>query len=491
MPFGKNREAHDIFKTALTLFGIIGLIGSAILFFGADYIATELIGNSDVKNIMVALSPAVFFVAVAAVIRGYFNGMYNMKVASNSQMLEQLFKSILTIGLVLLVYYLAIVNPIELSASLNLSEENVTVAMATAANLASTIATIICAGYLLLFYQKTKKQIWKNINTSPNKEYKKEKTTRIMKKILSISIPISLASIVSAINRNIDTFTVVNGLKVALANSFSSVEALTDEATRLYGILSGRIDTLIGLPTALNVAFATALVPAVSEAMANKDVETARRRITFSIRMTLLIALPCAIGMCTIAEPILNLLFPNVYAPEAAPLLQISSFTIIFTLINQTVGGALQGLGKVFVPAISLAIGAGVKLVLNLLLVTNPNIGIYGAAIGSVAASFTTTIIELIVLRKNMKLNTNKTQAIIKPVIATLLMSAVTLLSYEYIGRLNISNSIVTIITLLIAILTYFFGILKLKIFDREDYHMLPYGDKIYKFLEKIKVVKS
>lgn len=439
---------------------------------------------------MVALSPAVFFVAVAAVIRGYFNGMYNLKVASNSQMLEQLFKSILTIGLVVLVYFLAVVNPNVLSEKLNLSVETVTVAMATAANAASTIATAICCGYLLLYYQRTKKEIWKNINKSKEK-YQKEKKSSIMKKILAVSIPISLASIVSAINRNIDTFTVMNGLKIALQNSFNSIEMITDEATRLYGILSGRVDTLIGLPTALNVAFSTALVPAVSETMANGDVKTAKRRIIFSLRTTLLIALPCAIGMCVLAEPILNLLFPNVHAVEAPLLLQISSFTIIFTLLNQTIAGALQGLGRVLVPAACLACGAVIKLLLNLILIRNPEIGIYGAAISSVIASMTATIIELIILNKIMKFDNSKMQMIVKPIIAAIFMGAVALVSYDLVTRYIITGSIATIISIALAVFAYLFAILYLKILDREDYHMLPYGDKIYMFLEKIKIVKE
>ncbi len=487
---GKHREAHEIFKTALLLFGIIGFIGSSILFFGARYIATSMIGNPDVEGIMVALAPAVFFVAISAVIRGYFNGMYNMKVASNSQMLEQLFKSILTIGLVVAVYFLAVVNPTDLSKTLGLSTETVTVAMATAANAASTIATAICCGYLLTYYQRSKKEIWKNINESNQVAYKKERKISIMKKILAVSIPISLASIISAINRNIDTFTVINELKIALASSFPTMDLIKNEATRLYGILSGRVDTLIGLPTALNVAFATALVPAVSETMAKGDVKTAKRRITFSIRTTLLIALPCAIGMCVLAEPILNLLFPNVYAAEAPLLLQISSFTIIFTLMNQTVAGALQGLGKVMVPAISLGCGAIIKLILNLLLIRNPQIGIYGAAISSVAASLTAMIINLVVLRNKIKLDTNKTQLILKPILATAFMGAVAFLSQYYLTTYFIKGRMATVITILLAVIAYIFAVLSFKIFDRDDYHMLPFGDKIYKFLQKIKIVK-
>jgi hypothetical protein len=47
------------------------------------------------------------------------------------------------------------------------------------------------------------------------------------------------------------------------------------------------------------------------------------------------------------------------------------------------------------------------------------------------------------------------------------------------------------LIAILIAVIAYFLAVLGLKIFDREDYHMLPYGDKIYRFLEKVKLVKS
>lgn len=486
---GKNKEAHDIFKTALILFGIIGFVGSTFLFVGSGAIADK-IGNPEVRGIMMALAPAVFFVAVSAVIRGYFNGMYNMKVSSRSQMLEQLFKSVLTIGLVVTVYMLAVVNPTKISEMLNLSVENVTVMMAIAANAASTIAATLCCGYLLVYYQKVKKEIWKEIN-SANGEYIKYPRKKIMKTILAVSIPISLASIVAAINRNIDTFTVTNGLKVALEGLYATEKLLTEEANRLYGILAGRVDTLIGLPTAINVAFATALVPAVSESMAKGDEKTARKRVTFSFRTTLLIALPCAIGMAVLAEPILSLLFPNVKAVEAPLLLQISAFTVVFTLINQTIGGALQGLGKVLVPAASMACGAVVKLVMNLLLIRNPQIGIYGAAVSSVLSSMTVMIIEMTILTRYLKFDSTKKQMIFKPILATLLMGITAFLSHKLISNYLIKGSVATLLSIMISIITYFLSVIWLKIFERDDYHMLPYGDKIYKFLEKIKIIKS
>lgn len=484
---GKNKEAHDIFKVALLLFGLIGGIGTLCLFFGADIIAARFIGNPSVAGVMKALSPAVFFVAVAAVIRGYFNGMYNMKATSNSQIFEQFFKSSFTIILVLIIRFIATANPANIARIFNISESNVTEAMAIGANFASTLAAFCSFIYLFAFYNKRKKEIWKDINNSTG-TYEKQSKRSIMKTILKFSVPISLASIVAAINRNIDTVTVINGVKTLLENQmFGTVEMITAEATRLYGILSGKIDMLIGLPTALNVAFATALVPTISEAIAKNDIKTAKRRIGFSIRTTLLIALPCAIGMAVLAEPILLLLFPNAMAVEAPVLLQLSSFVVIFTLINQTLGGALQGLGKVMIPAISLACGALVKVIINVTLI--PIIGINGAPIGSIACVLTAMIIELYFLHKNKKLDLDYTQSLIKPILTSSIMGISAFLVYNISKILLNSTSIATVSAIIFAVIIYILSIVLLKVLDKEDYYMLPYGEKIYSFLKKIRLV--
>lgn len=488
---GKHKEAHHIFKVAFALFAIIGMIGTSILYLGAEVIASQWIGNPAVEGVLKALAPSIVFVAVSAVIRGYFNGMYNMKATSNSQMLEQLFKSLLTIGFVMGIYWIFSTQPANLAQIFNVTEDNVTEIMAVVANLASTIAAAIGFVYLYGFYAIRKKEIWKNIRDS-KVTYKPESIKKTIKTILALSIPMSLASIVSAINRNVDTLTVINGLtEMLLAQGTLAYDAVVSEATRLYGILSGKVDMLIGLPLSLNIAFATALVPAVSEALAKKDTKTATRRISFSLRTSMLIALPCSIGMCVLAEPILNLLFPNQIAVEAPLLLQISAFTIIFSVLNQTINGALQGIGKIFIPAMSLGIGAITKLILNLVLIRIPTIGINGAAIGSVCCHLVATCIGFTILRKNIQLETDFMQFVGKPVLATAIMAGATILSEKVLGMFLDSTRIITILAIVVAVVTYFLAVILLKIFKREDYHMLPYGDKLYHFLEKIKLVKA
>ena len=136
------------------------------------------------------------------------------------------------------------------------------------------------------------------------------------------------------------------------------------------------------MPLAFNIAFATALVPAIASARVKKDDDTINKRLSFSLLTTILIGLPCTLGMAMYSEQILNLLFPN--AEQGGMLLAISSITVIFTALAQTINGALQGIGKVKIPAIALGCGVLTKLITNIILI--PKEGIYenGAAIGSV-----------------------------------------------------------------------------------------------------------
>ncbi len=331
---GDHKGGHRIFKIAFATFAMIGLVGSLLLFFGAHMIANYWLQIPEAEMTLVALSPAIFFVAISSVMRGYFNARQNIKATARSQSLEQVFKTALTI---ILVEIIAIIS----NAS--------TTWMAGGATLATTLATFAGFGYLYLYYKTVRKEIAAEIKSTVNYKYERVKT--IIKKILFVSIPIALTAIMSSLNKNIDSFTVVRSLKQFMPE---------DMALSQYGILGGKVDMLTSLPLSINVAFATALVPAVSAAKARKDKKTITQKTSFSLLTSMLIGLPCTVGMCLFAGPILNLLFPN--ASNGAVILQISSLTILFTILDQTINGVLQGYGKLLIPAISLGCRSNCKI---------------------------------------------------------------------------------------------------------------------------------
>lgn len=457
---GDNKGANRIFKIAFCTFGLLGFIGTCILFFGAHYISNFIIQIPEAELTLVALSPSIFFVALICVIRGYFNGNGTLKVTANSQTLEQIFKTVFTI---LLVEVVAIIMGIN------------TTVMAAGANFATTVATIGSFIYLFVFYKNHRTL---NVN-AVGVVTKKESILTVLKNILQVSIPISLSAILSSINKNIDSTTVVRGLKTFMDEEAAKIQ---------YGILSGKVDTLTSLPLSFNIAFATALVPALSYARAKNDMSTANKRVGFSILVTILIGLPCTAGMLIFAEPILKLLFPAQSAGTF--LLQISSLAIIFTVLAQTINGALQGLGKVMVPAMAFAVGVVAKFIINVTLVPIPKIGVNGAAIGTIVCNVIACLIGFTVLRKNMDIEFKFSKYILKPIMATLIMSVCSYAVYIVLLKF-IPLKIAAIIAIGLAIVIYVLAIISLKIFTKEEIHMIPYGQKIYKALEKLGVYKE
>ena len=459
LQYGDNKGANRIFKVALATFGTIGAIGSMLLFFGAHVIAYNWTQIPESELTLVALAPAIFFVSISSVFRGYFNGRRTLKITARAQTLEQIFKTIFTIGIVEIVAYVTSTS---------------TEMMAAGANVATTLATFSSFAYLFIYYRTKRKEIGNEIKSSTNYKYENVKT--IIKKILMVSIPLTLSSIMTSFNKNIDSFTVKRILSTYMAS---------DVATKLYGQLSGKVDTLTNLPLAVNIAFATALVPAISAAKAKNDRETATKRTSFSLLTSMLIGLPCVVGMIIFAQPILNLLYPN--ANQGALLLQLIAVSVIFSILDQTINGALQGFGKVMIPAIALGIGCVVKLILNLILLPIPELNVYGAAIGSIACHAVAFTIVFNVLKKYVKLDLPFNKFVIKPAIATAIMGICSYTAYLLLRGI-ISGRLATIVSILFAAIVYVLAVLALKIYNKEDIYMLPRGEKIYNILEKLKI---
>ena len=456
---GDNKGANRIFKVALVTFGALGAIGSMLLFFGAHVIAYSWTQIPESELTLVALAPAIFFVSISSVFRGYFNGRRTLKITARAQTIEQIFKTVFTIGIVEIVAY---------------ATSTSTEMMAAGANVATTLATFSSFAYLFMYYRLKRKEIGNEIQSSTNYKYENVKT--IVKNILMVSIPLTLSSIMTSFNKNIDSFTVKRILSTYMP---------ADIATKLYGQLSGKVDTVTNLPLAINIAFATALVPAISAAKAKNDRETATKRTSFSLLTSMLIGLPCVVGMIVFAQPILNLLYPN--AKEGALLLQLISVSVIFSILDQTINGALQGFGKVMVPATALGIGCLVKLVLNIVLLKIPFFNVYGAAIGSIACHAVAFTIVFNVLKKYVKLDLPVGKFVIKPAIATGIMSVCSYTLYLILKGI-IPGNMATLIAMAFAVIVYIAAVLALKIYNREDIYMLPKGEKIYKFLEKKKI---
>lgn len=450
---GDKRGAHRIFRTAMCVFSIIAIAFALTLFFGSGFIATNILKNPGVKYTLMSLSPAIIFVAMSAVLRGYFVGMGNMMEYSKAQVLEQIINSVFSI--------------IFVAMLLGSTPE----IMAAGSTLATTVAASSAFLYLLLYYNKNKKEIWSEINKSD--KFAIEPTKKIAKKLISYAIPISLGSVVVALSGVIDLMTVMDGLQKFGYD--------LQTANEKFGILLGKVDILNAVPLSINVAFSVALVPFISSAIARGRKDEAINKINFSLKVSSLIALPCAFGLCILADPIFKMLFPN--APNGAYLLQIQCWMIVFSVLAQTVYGSLQGFGKLYVPGICLGIGAVVKYLINVIFV--PKYGELVPAISTVIYNMIAFLLSFIVLFRYIKQKPKIKEIFGKPLIASILMAIVTVFTYKFTIYINLSNTLATIISILVAVVAYLILVLVLGILNKEEISQLPYGNKLCKLLYK------
>lgn len=127
---------------------------------------------------------------------------------------------------------------------------------------------------------------------------------------------------------------------------------------------------------------------------------------------------------------------------------------------------------------------------MNIVLIPISNIGVNGAAIGTIACNLIACIIGFSVLKKNMDIKFKFSKYIFKPILATIIMSVCSYAIYLGINSI-FPAKIATILAICIAVIVYILAVIVLKIFTKEEIFMIPYGQKIYKLLEKIGIYKE
>lgn len=384
---GDNRGAYRILKIAIAIFGSIGFLGSCILYYCARIIANLYLEMPETELVLKVLAPSIFIVSISAVLKGYFNGKEKMEITAKALSIEQLLKTIITVIIV------------EILS--RISNKN-TIVMVCGVALVTSLGSIINCLYMYINYIKNRREIWTDMVTS--KKYKKERKRIIIKNIFKVTLPISICALIGTFNKTIDAFTIVKIAKEYLGEA---------EAVRQYGILSGKIESLVALPFSFNMAIAAAIIPTIAGHKAKGETEKNKHIIKFAILAGIVISIPFLIIMYTFPEQILETLFPN--ASDGGLLLKISSIGIIFAVIIQTINSYFQGINKMRVQITTIAICSGIKLLLNIILISNPNIGICGAAISNVISYILTFIILIAYMIKYEKIHFEFKNFIFKP----------------------------------------------------------------------------
>lgn len=460
---GNRYGAHRVFRVSFSLMFAIGIVTSAILFFGSKYIVV-FFKNPGAYYSMLAIAPALLFTPIMAAYRGYFQGLQDMKPTAISQIVEQFMRVAIGFSLVF------IFRPQGLEKA------------AAGASFGATAGAIAGTLLLVLIYMSRKSKINEEINRQKNPT--QESSTSILKRISIIAIPITIGAAIMPIMNMIDLAIVMRRLQ--------SIGFTADAANSLYGQLTGLAGPIINLPQVLSMGMAMSLVPVISDAFERKDNNFLRQNVETGIRVSMLIGLPCAFGIMALSEPIMILLYPmqQASAVSASASLSILGFGLVFLTLIQTLTGILQGLGKPSIPVINLFIGGLFKITTTYILTGIPSINIKGAAFGTLLAYMIAALLNIRAVLKYTQVKIDVALTVIKPIIAAGIMTIAVVGSFKLLVYI-VSYNASTVFAICIGAIIYGITLIAIKGITYKDISTMPKGKKIAALLEKMKLINK
>jgi len=463
-------EAHRVFRISSYLMIGIGVVSFAIMFFGAQAIA-DMSAVPESALAMRAVAPALLFVPVMASYRGYFQGQQNMKPTAFSQVVEQIFR--VGFGLTLAYTLFHAAEGSGFLGSFSAEEKG-----AGGAAFGTTMGAFGGFLVMLLIYTASRKAINARRRRSIQGEY--VSSGEILKKVLIIAVPITIGACVMPIINYLDAPLVITRLT---GTGWSHAVA-----KNMYGQIGGYCTPLINFPQTLTMALSVSLVPLISSTFKSKDVEGLRYNTSLSMRVAMIIGMPCAVGMCVLAEPILLLLYSN-HASEAinvAPTFAILAISVIFLSIVQTVSGVLQGIGKQLIPVRNLCIGVVIKVSVTWICVGIHVLNLKGAAIGTLATYAVVAVLDVIATKKYTGAKFDVMLTYIRPGIATAVMGAVAWFVYYVAFGGGQGNKIGCLAAVLAAGIVYVIMLFVTRSIGRKDLENFPRARRLIVLMDRL-----
>jgi stage V sporulation protein B len=461
---GDYYGAHRVFKISFKLLLVTGVITSSIMFFGAGRIVSIVKSPPEAYYSMLSIAPALLFVPIMASFRGYFQGMQDMVPTAISQIIEQFGRTV--IGLLLAFYLLG--RGVHLAAA--------------GASFGAAAGGITGTIIIIMIYYGRRQGILHEIQRRPIQ--KQESSSRILYRILAIAIPITMGAAIIPVMNMIDLGIVMRRLQ--------NIGYTPEVSNELYGQLTGMAAPLINLPQIITVGLAMSLVPAISDAMQRRNIGAVRSTIQAGTRVALLLGLPAALGLVTLARPIMLLLYPlqKASAINAADILSILGFGVIFLTLLQTFTGILQGLGRPTIPVANLLIGALIKVLLTYVLTGIPAINIRGAAVGTVSAYGTAALLNYFAIKRLTRTKFNKSNLVVKPIISVIAMSISVLFIYGKFESV-LGNRLTTLLAVGIGAFIYGMMLLATGGITKADLLMMPGGRRVSGILSRLGLLRK
>lgn len=493
-------EINKYFISALILFTSIGISFAVIIYISAPSIL-KIIGNEAALKAVRSMIPALIFCCISSVFRGYYEGQGNMLPTALSQITEAVIKLICGLGF----SHIALKKSIEEftqygtvmgEAAKNLNEALAVAAPNAAAAAIAGVSVSTAAGCIIsiLFYNK-------NGLTKSKSSDKVITFTEASSELIRTAIPFSAAALVVNMSSIADTISVINILnKTAVLNwdmliskrpelLLSGIEP-ERAANFLYGSYTGLAMTIFNLAPAFTASLAVCTLPMISSLYAKGKSRLLSDRIKAVLRITSIIAIPIGIGMSVMSDHIVEVLFSsNIYEVSvASDLLKVLGIAAIFVSVSSVTNSVLQAIGRIYTPLKLIIAGSFIKLTINWLLISIPEINILGAPLGTLFCYLFIMLTGILIIAVETNININLLSIIIKPTISALICCASAKLLIKQLEK-SMYYTISTLISIMFGIVIYIVFLVILKGFGESELELLGNNSKLNKLLYFYKLI--
>ncbi|MTH52551.1 stage V sporulation protein B [Bacillus mangrovi] len=358
---GDQRRIKKILVVSLAITGTLSLLFTPVILLAAPFLSQHLFTDERTLYPLMTVAPVVPIVAISSVLRGYFQGKQNMKPAAYSQVLEQV------VRISLIAVFTAAFLPYGVEYA------------AAGAMLSAVIGELVSLLYLFFMFKFKKKiGIRKNF-------FQSVKAGRdAFKDLLAIAIPTTGSRLIGSLSWFFEPIVVAQSLAIAGIGAAA--------ATSQYGELAGYALPLLMLPSFITFSLSTSLVPAISEAIAQKKKKLVEHRLRQALRLSLVTGGLAAVALYVFAVPLMSVMYGNA---DAAIFVKLMAPFFIFYYIQGPLQAVLQALNLARAAMMNSLIGAAVKTALIFALSTRPEMGIKGAALAIVIGMVAVTLLHL------------------------------------------------------------------------------------------------
>ena len=433
------RNAHRVFKTAIWLLTGMGCV-CMLLMLAGNGLLTAWVKEPRASMGFFAIAPCLAIVCALSAFRGFMQGQQNMKPTALSQIVEQLGKLVFSLPLAILGTRHSLAHGAA-GALLGIT-------------LSEACATLVVA--VIYFRRRSSFFRIRQLSSAPETG-----TLAVASQLFLISIPITVSACIVPLAQFVDSVMMVPRMMDS---------GLTNEAARsLYGVFSGLVIRLINMPTALALAVAMSLVPAVSAAQAVRDKAAMQKACDQGLKLAFLIGFPCSVGMSVLARQVFGFLYYESLATEQFQtgweLLTVSSLTVVLFTAVQATSAILQGLGRQRIPMYTLIAGVSCKILMNYILVGIPGINIHGGPWASITCYTVSLVPNLYFVCKYAEIRCNVRDWIGKPALAAAVMGGVIFVLRSILPFHRLS----TILEVAAGVAFYFLIALKTGAMDQAD----------------------